>query len=155
MIQRILTGPARVEWLWVNDFSPNEYHIRHAWPTLVDMWRTSHHNMKHQSSLHRRDIICRIERTGIVELVWLNFMPVPIVKKWQKVRGFICELCVGLKLKINTRSLSNQALKSAYPSLLSSRCRPWGIFSSWLASRDLGSAPSSYLARVWPMLILA
>ena len=31
--QRILTGPARVELLWVNAFSHNEYHIRHAWPS--------------------------------------------------------------------------------------------------------------------------
>ena len=31
MTQQILTGPARVEWLWVNDFSPNEYHIWHMW----------------------------------------------------------------------------------------------------------------------------
>ena len=33
MTQWILTGPARVEWLWVNDFSHNEYHIWQAWPT--------------------------------------------------------------------------------------------------------------------------
>ena len=31
--QWILTGPARVEWLWVNDFSHNEYHIWQAWPS--------------------------------------------------------------------------------------------------------------------------
>ena len=31
------------------------------------------------------------------------------------VCGFICYLCVQLKLKINRKSLSNQALKSAYP----------------------------------------
>ena len=43
------------------------------------------------------------------------------------VCGFICYLCVELKLMINTRSLSNQALKSAHPSLLSSRCWPWGV----------------------------
>ena len=44
------------------------------------------------------------------------------------VCGFICYLCVELKLMINTRSLSNQALKSAQTSLLSSRCWPWGVF---------------------------
>ena len=43
------------------------------------------------------------------------------------VCGFICYLCVELKLMINTRSLSNQALKSAHPLLLSSRCWPWGV----------------------------
>ena len=67
------------------------------------------------------------------------------------VCGFIFYLCVQLKLKINTRSLSNQALKSAHRSLLSSHCWPWGVFSSWLASRDLGTARSSYLVRVGPM----
>ena len=41
---------------------------------------------------------------------------------------FICYLCVESKLMINTRSLSNQALKSARTSLLSSRCWPWGVF---------------------------
>ena len=44
------------------------------------------------------------------------------------VCGFICYLCVELKLMINTRSLSNQALKSAQTSLLNSRCWPWGGF---------------------------
>ena len=33
MTQRIFTGSARVEWLWVNDFGPNEYHIWHGWPS--------------------------------------------------------------------------------------------------------------------------
>ena len=32
------------------------------------------------------------------------------------------------------------------------RCWPWGVFSSWLASRDLGTARSSYLAWVGPVL---
>ena len=31
------------------------------------------------------------------------------------------------------------------------RCWPWGVFSSWLASRDLGAARSSYLAWVGPV----
>ena len=75
--QWILTGPKRVEWLWVNDFSHNEYHIWKAWPStgygsmtlattntiygkrdpaLVDMWGTGYQNMKYQSSLRRRVI---------------------------------------------------------------------------------------------------
>ena len=33
MTQWILTGPTRIEWLWVNDFSHNEYHIWQAWPS--------------------------------------------------------------------------------------------------------------------------
>ena len=34
------------------------------------------------------------------------------------------------------------------------RCWPWGIYSSWLASRDLGTTRSSYLAWVGPVLPL-
>ena len=52
-IQQILTVSAPVEWLWVNDFNRNEYPIWHVWPAIVDIWRTSYQNMKHQSSLHR------------------------------------------------------------------------------------------------------
>ena len=33
MTQWIFTGPARVEWLWINDFSHNEYHIWQEWPS--------------------------------------------------------------------------------------------------------------------------
>ena len=32
------------------------------------------------------------------------------------------------------------------------RCWPWGIYSSWLASRDLGTTRSSYLAWVGPVV---
>ena len=32
--QLILTGPVRVEWLWVNDFSHNEYCIWQTWPSI-------------------------------------------------------------------------------------------------------------------------
>ena len=46
------------------------------------------------------------------------------------VCGFICYLCAALKFKINLRSRCNQALKSAHPSLLNSRCWPWEVFSS-------------------------
>ena len=69
------------------------------------------------------------------------------------VCGFIWYLCVQFKSKISTRSLSNQTLKSAHRSLLRSRCWPWEVFSPWLASHDLGTARSSYLARVGPMCL--
>ena len=32
------------------------------------------------------------------------------------------------------------------------RCWPWGVFSQWLASRDIGTARSSYLAWVEPVV---
>ena len=33
------------------------------------------------------------------------------------------------------------------------RCWSWGVFSSWLASRDLGTARPSYLAWVGPVVL--
>ena len=53
VIQRILTGSALIEWLWVNDFSHNEYHIRHVWPSTC--WHVGNKlpNMKYQSLLPR------------------------------------------------------------------------------------------------------
>ena len=116
------------------------------------MWRTSHENMKHQFSLHKRiitggSVLAReCPQEWIAELVWLNFMSCVMYV------GFICYLCVQSKLRINTRSLFNQALKSAHRSLFSFRCWPWGVFSSWQASRALGIARFSYLARVRPMV---
>ena len=40
--------PARVEWLWVNDFSPNEYHIWHAWPST---WHVETKLQKYQAPI--------------------------------------------------------------------------------------------------------
>ena len=51
------------------------------------------------------------------------------------VCGFICYLCVKLKLTINTRSLSNQALKSAHPSLLCCPLKAFEEYSLGLVSR--------------------
>ena len=60
--QWILTGPARVEWLWVNAFNYNEYHIWQAWPStcgeqVTKIWSTSLHcadaNIRHMDVCHR------------------------------------------------------------------------------------------------------
>ena len=50
MTQRIFTGPARVEWLWLTSAPMNTIYGTGD-PALVDMWRTSQQNMKYQSSL--------------------------------------------------------------------------------------------------------
>ena len=49
MIQRIFTGPARANTVINTIYGTGD-------PALVDMWRTSHQNMKYQSSLRRRVI---------------------------------------------------------------------------------------------------
>ena len=46
MTQCIFTGPARVEWLWVNDFGPNEYHIWHGWPNTC--WHVENKSPKYE-----------------------------------------------------------------------------------------------------------
>ena len=67
------------------------------------------------------------------------------------VCGSICYLCVELKLMINTRSLYNQALKSAHPSLLSSRCWPWGVFIGAGQPLQHGEVRDTNLAWVRPV----
>ena len=69
------------------------------------------------------------------------------------VCGFICYMCVELKLLINTRSLSNQALKSAHPSLLSSRYWPWGVFIGAGQPLQHGEVRDTNLAWVRPVLL--
>ena len=68
------------------------------------------------------------------------------------VCGFICYLCIELKLMINTRSLSNQALKSAHPSLLSSRCWPWGLFIGAGQPLQHGEVRDTNLAWLRPVI---
>ena len=46
MTQRIFTGPARVEWLWINDFGPNEYHIWLSWPSTC--WHVENKSPKYE-----------------------------------------------------------------------------------------------------------
>ena len=130
-------------------------------PALVDMWRASSQNMKPQSWLRRRvftgesekgarvsrRMVCRI---GVFMLV--TMIKITCNTDHVSCMEVLCYFCVELKLKINTRSRSIQALKSAHPSLFSSRCWPWEVFNSWLASRDLGTARSSYLARIGPVV---
>ena len=152
VMTRILNRPARVEWFWVNNFSPNEYHIWHAW--LSTCWHVENKSPKYEAPIftaqthnHWRKCTWRasVPKNGLPN--WLNFMSCVMYVR------FICYLCVQSKLRINTRSLFNQALKSAHRSVLSFRCWPWRVFSSWLASRALGIARFSYLARVGPMVL--
>ena len=65
----------------------------------------------------------------------------------------ICYLCVELKLMINTRSISNQALNSAHPSLPSSRCWPWGLFIGAGQPLQHGEVRDTNLAWVRPVRI--
>ena len=77
------------------------------------------------------------------------------------VCGLICYLCVELKLMINTRSLSNQALKSAHPSLLccpllALRITHWVLVSRYSTVRSgtltwhqWGLWPGQSVAREW------
>ena len=44
--QWVFTGPARVEWLWINDFGPNEYHIWHGWPNTC--WHVGNKSPKYE-----------------------------------------------------------------------------------------------------------
>ena len=69
------------------------------------------------------------------------------------VCGFIWYLCVELKLIINTKSLSNQTLKSEHPSLLSSRCWPWEVFICAGQPLQHGEVTDTNLAWVRPVIL--
>ena len=139
MTQRILTGPAHVEWLWVNDFSHNKYHIWHVWPsTCWHVW----------SKLPKYEVPVFAAQTPNHWRKWKGYASVPKngLPHWcviefyvsannRKVTSNIDHVsCIwvympfvsGTELMFNTGSLSNQALKSAHPSLLSSHWWPWG-----------------------------
>ena len=123
---------------WHNGPSLGRHVLNGYEPVLMDIWVTSYQNMEYQSSLRRRVIIFGSERAawvsrrmdcriGVIEF-YVSANNNQVTQITCHVCGFICYLCVELKLMIKTRSLSNQALKSAHPSLLSSRCWPWGVF---------------------------
>ena len=112
-------------------------HLLTCGEQVTKIWSTNFHCADAQSlSLSIIKVTCNIDH---VSCMWVHMLLV----------------CAQLKLKINTRSLSNQALKSAHQSLLSVHCWPWWVFSSWLASHVLGIAGSSYLEKVGPMLMWA
>ena len=160
-LQWLFAGRMRVEWLWVNGFSP--YEQAHD-PAFVDTRRKSYWNMKHQSSLCRCPILAEVKRQCecpeecITEFVWLNRMLVPIIQNAICHMNHVsciyvsCYSYVELKWEINTMPLFDQALNPAHPSLLIFCCWPWGSFGSWLASCDPGTACSSYLAGVGPVV---
>ena len=157
VMTQILTGPARVEWLWVNDFKPQGIPHGTRDPALVGMRGTSYQNMKYQSSLHRRVITGGSEKAARVSqrmnyLIGVIEFYISANVTWIMclVCGFICYLWVELKLKISKISLSNQALKSVHPSLLSSCCWPWGVFIGVGQPLQHGEVRDSYLAWVRP-----
>ena len=69
------------------------------------------------------------------------------------VCGVICYLCVELKLMINTRSLSNQALKSAHPSLLCCPLLALRVFIGASQPLQHGEVRDTNLAWVRPVTL--
>ena len=87
MTQRIFAGPHVLNGYGSMTSAPMNTIYGTGDPALFDMWRTSHQNMKYQSSLRRRVITggsqkaVRVSRRMDCRMVWLNFMLVPIIKK--------------------------------------------------------------------------
>ena len=106
MAQWLLTGTARVEWVRVNNSSPNE-HTRES--TLIDIWRTF--TGMWSTNLHCWDaqfVVGVKKQRGcpeewITELVWLNRMLVPIIKSnaWHGSCGMYIVLYVIGVLVLN------------------------------------------------------
>ena len=137
-----------------------------TYPQWIRVWsstcwhlESSHRNLKHQSSLRSRAITGGCEKAALVSWrmdCWIGVIKYHVSANHEIICNtahmtsiwVACYSCVELKLKINMRSLFDQALNSAHPSLLRSRCWPQGVFSTCLASHDLSTARFSYLARL-------
>ena len=124
--QRILIGPARVEWLRVNTFSPNKYHISHAWHTTC--WHVENKSPKYVATI----------------------FPAQTRYHWRKSKGSanVQKSWLELKLKINKRSLSSIETGAPFAAQL-----PLLEYSAhdWRAATSVQRAPD-ILARVGPVI---
>ena len=99
LAQWLPTGPAQVELFWVNDSNTDEYTSD---PTLVNIWKTIHRNMKHRSSLRRCPTISRSEKA--VQVSWIMDSPIGVIKshvganygKWYITWIMWCATYIGL-----------------------------------------------------------
>ena len=125
-----------------------------------------HRYMKHQCSMRRLTITGGSEkavrvsrrmdcRFGVIKShVSNNKKNLYVSWLMCHVYKFMWYSFVELKLKINTRSLFNRTLNRAHHRCSAVRSWPWRVFSSWLASRDLGTTRSSYLAWVGSVIMM-
>ena len=79
MTQRILTGPARAECLWVNDFNHNEYHIWHAWPSTC--WHVGNNLPKYEVITGGSERAARVSRRMDCRIGGIEFYV--SAKKWK------------------------------------------------------------------------
>ena len=138
------TGTARVCWR-VNDFRPKGIN---AWSNTCWHLETKLPEYEVQVFFVQKPIPGGSENAVRVSLsmnCWIDVIKPHFSANHKKV---ICAMDVSC---ISVYALFDQykfTFNPAHPSLLSLRCWPWGVFISWMASRDPGTTHSSDLVGV-------
>ena len=120
------------------------------------IWSTSVQCADSQSRAEVKRL-CECPGEWIADLVWLNLMLAPIIKihMWHGWCVMYTSLCAIRSWNWNWKLTQDNFLIEHWIQRThrcsAVRCWPWGIYSSWLASRDLGTTRSSYLAWVGPV----
>ena len=123
MTQRILTGPAHVEWLWVNDFSPNEYNTVQCRYNAVNF----------PSNIHKRHPIARPLGRGMGCLWWKQHL---IDNVPQFLELFMCYLtilgrvitaldCIWHAWPSASLHVENKSPKYEAPIFTAQKCNHW------------------------------
>ena len=124
-----------------------------------------HRNMKHQCSMRRLTITGGSEkavrvsrkmdcRFGVIKS-HVSDNDKNLYVSWLKchVYKFMCYSFVDWNWKLTQDHFLIERWIERTHRCSAVRCWPWGVFSSWLASRDLGTMRSSYLAWVGPVVL--
>ena len=102
--------------------------------------------------------MCECPGEWIADLVWLNLMLATIIKNYMYHGSCVMyiSLCAIRSWNWNWKLTQDHFLIERWIQRThrcsAVRCWPWGVFSSWLASRDLGTTRSSYLEWVGPVV---
>ena len=124
---------------------------------FTGIWSTSVQCADSQSRAEVKRM-CECPGEWIADLVWLNLMLATIIKIYMYHGSCVMyiSLCAIRSWNWNWKLTQDHFLIERWiertHSCSAVRCWPWGVFSSWLASCDLGTTRSSYLAWVGPVL---
>ena len=127
---------------------------------FTGIWSTSVQCADSQSRVEVKRL-CGCPGEWIADLVRLNLMLATIIKIYMYHGSCVMyiSLCAIRSWNWNWKLTQNHFLIERWIQRThrcsAVRCWPWGVFSSWLASRDLGTTRSSYLAWVGPVVRLS
>ena len=123
---------------------------------FTGIWSTSVQCADSQSRAEVKRL-CECPGEWIADLVWLNLILATIIKIYRYHGSCVMyiSLCAIRSWNWNWKLTQDHFLIERWIQRTHRcsgvRCWPWKVFSSWLASRDLGTTRSSYFAWVGPV----